>query len=72
MEWCVIMLFNDVEVRFLSDEKFSRIDIKYWYFVGVYIIIEFKKLDRCISFVDLLKQIQKYYRGMVKIFYEIG
>lgn len=67
MEKQVGKLFKEIDAGLTEEEKKGRLDIKYRKSAGNHIIIELKKPDRAISFVETVQQLRKYYSGMKKL-----
>lgn len=67
METRVEGLFKKVDAALTDEERRGRIDIKYRKTAGQHVIIELKRPERVIAFPEILKQIEKYTSGMLKL-----
>lgn len=67
MERSVTKMFEDVDRKLSSDERSSRIDIKYTTAQGKHVIVELKRADRRLSTDDVRKQLDKYRRAFEKV-----
>ena len=67
METRVQKLFNDVDADLTEEEKKGRLDIKYRKTAGQHVIIELKRPERTVTVSEIVKQIEKYTSGMLKL-----
>ena len=67
METRVQKLFDDVDADLTEEEKKGRLDIKYRKTAGQHVIIELKRPERTVTISEIVKQIEKYTSGMLKL-----
>ena len=67
MEKRVDKLFKDVDADLTDDERRGRLDIAYRKIAGQHVIIELKRPERVVSISEIIKQIEKYTSGMLKL-----
>ena len=67
MEKRVDKLFEDVDASLTNEEKRGRLDIAYRKTAGQHVIIELKRPERVVSISEIVKQLEKYTSGMLKL-----
>ena len=67
MEKRVDKLFEDVDASLTNEEKRGRLDIAYRKTAGQHVIIELKRPERVVSISEIIKQLEKYTSGMLKL-----
>ena len=67
MERRVDKLFEDVYASLTDEEKKGRLDIAYRKTAGQHVIIELKRPERTVTISEILRQIEKYTSGMLKL-----
>ena len=67
METRVGQLFKDVDADLTEEERRGRLDIAYRKTAGQHVIIELKRPERVVSTSELVKQIEKYTSGMLRL-----
>lgn len=67
MESSVTKMFEDIDRKLTTDERSSRIDIKYTTAQGKHVIVELKRADRVLSTDDVRRQLDKYRRAFEKV-----
>jgi len=72
MEEQVSKLFSEIEADLKEEEKKGRLDIKYRKSSGQHVIIELKRPERVVSTSELLAQVDKYRRGILKLLKAAG
>jgi len=67
MEKRISTLFSDLENSLSEEEMRARIDIKYRKTAGTHVVVELKKPGVIVSISDLIRQIEKYRSGILKL-----
>ena len=67
MERRVDKLFQDVDADLTEEERRGRLDIAYRKTAGQHVIIELKRPERFVSISEIVKQIEKYTSGMLRL-----